>query len=110
MLDYFAEAARFAPEVAGGGPTTSESLGLGGGVSVSTDPSFRVVGYVRDLRYMPVAERAMAAVFTKALGLELDLTARGVEFTQEPMERSYGIDAAFRDPSGNAFRITQRAQ
>jgi len=36
-----------------------------------------------------------------------DLTARGVEFTQAPMERSYGIDAAFRDPSGNPFRITQ---
>jgi catechol 2,3-dioxygenase-like lactoylglutathione lyase family enzyme len=38
-----------------------------------------------------------------------DLTARGVEFTQPPMERSYGIDAAFRDPSGNAYRITQRS-
>jgi catechol 2,3-dioxygenase-like lactoylglutathione lyase family enzyme len=38
-----------------------------------------------------------------------DLIARGVEFTQEPMERSYGIDAAFRDPSGNAFRIMQPA-
>jgi predicted enzyme related to lactoylglutathione lyase len=37
-----------------------------------------------------------------------DLTARGVEFTQPPIERSYGIDAAFRDPSGNAYRITQR--
>lgn len=38
-----------------------------------------------------------------------DLRARGVEFTQEPIERSYGIDAAFRDPSGNAYRVTQRA-
>jgi catechol 2,3-dioxygenase-like lactoylglutathione lyase family enzyme len=37
-----------------------------------------------------------------------DLTARGVEFTQEPLERPYGIDAAFRDPFGNPFRITQR--
>ena len=37
-----------------------------------------------------------------------DLSARGVEFTKPPMERSYGIDAAFRDPSGNAYRITQR--
>jgi catechol 2,3-dioxygenase-like lactoylglutathione lyase family enzyme len=36
-----------------------------------------------------------------------DLRARGVEFTQEPMERSYGIDAAFRDPTGNLFRIMQ---
>ena len=38
-----------------------------------------------------------------------ELSARGVEFTQPPTERSYGIDAAFRDPSGNAYRITQRS-
>jgi catechol 2,3-dioxygenase-like lactoylglutathione lyase family enzyme len=39
-----------------------------------------------------------------------DLSARGVEFTQPPIERFYGTDAAFRDPSGNAYRITQRAR
>jgi catechol 2,3-dioxygenase-like lactoylglutathione lyase family enzyme len=36
------------------------------------------------------------------------LAARGVEFQEEPMERDYGIDAAFRDPSGNLWRMTQR--
>jgi catechol 2,3-dioxygenase-like lactoylglutathione lyase family enzyme len=36
-----------------------------------------------------------------------ELKARGVEFTEEPEERPYGIDAGFRDPSGNAFRLTQ---
>jgi catechol 2,3-dioxygenase-like lactoylglutathione lyase family enzyme len=36
-----------------------------------------------------------------------DLSARGVEFTEKPEERPYGIDAAFRDPSGNNFRLTQ---
>jgi catechol 2,3-dioxygenase-like lactoylglutathione lyase family enzyme len=36
-----------------------------------------------------------------------ELKGRGVEFTEEPEERPYGIDAAFRDPSGNAFRLTQ---
>lgn len=36
-----------------------------------------------------------------------ELTARGVEFTEEPEERPYGIDSAFRDPSGNHFRLTQ---
>lgn len=36
------------------------------------------------------------------------LKARGVEFQQEPMERDYGIDAAFRDPSGNSWRMTQQ--
>ena len=37
-----------------------------------------------------------------------DLSARGVEFTEPPTRRPYGIDASFRDPSGNAFRLTQR--
>jgi catechol 2,3-dioxygenase-like lactoylglutathione lyase family enzyme len=35
------------------------------------------------------------------------LKSRGVEFTQEPTEQPYGIDAGFRDPSGNHFRMTQ---
>lgn len=35
------------------------------------------------------------------------LEARGVEFTEEPHERFYGIDSAFRDPSGNYWRLTQ---
>ena len=29
-----------------------------------------------------------------------ELKAKGVEFTEEPMERPYGVDAGFRDPSG----------
>ncbi|MFL5579915.1 MAG: VOC family protein [Gemmatimonadaceae bacterium] len=36
-----------------------------------------------------------------------ELRARGVEFTQEPTERFYGIDCALRDPSGNPIRFTQ---
>lgn len=36
-----------------------------------------------------------------------ELSARGVEFTETPEERPYGIDAGFRDPSGNSFRLTQ---
>jgi len=36
-----------------------------------------------------------------------ELSARGVEFTEEPEERPYGVDAGFRDPSGNSFRLTQ---
>ncbi len=35
------------------------------------------------------------------------LRARGVEFSEEPEDRPYGIDAGFRDPSGNSFRLTQ---
>ena len=36
-----------------------------------------------------------------------ELKARGVEFTEAPEERPYGVDSGFRDPSGNAFRLTQ---
>ena len=36
-----------------------------------------------------------------------ELLARGVEFTEPPEERPYGIDSGFRDPSGNSFRLTQ---
>jgi catechol 2,3-dioxygenase-like lactoylglutathione lyase family enzyme len=35
------------------------------------------------------------------------LKKKGVEFTEEPSERPYGIDAAFRDPSGNQVRMVQ---
>jgi uncharacterized glyoxalase superfamily protein PhnB len=36
-----------------------------------------------------------------------ELKGRGVEFTEEPEDRPYGIDSAFRDPSGNYIRVTQ---
>jgi catechol 2,3-dioxygenase-like lactoylglutathione lyase family enzyme len=36
-----------------------------------------------------------------------ELKSRGVEFTEEPEERPYGIDTGFRDPSGNNLRLTQ---
>jgi catechol 2,3-dioxygenase-like lactoylglutathione lyase family enzyme len=35
------------------------------------------------------------------------LLARGVEFTEEPTERDYGIDCGLRDPFGNRLRFTQ---
>jgi catechol 2,3-dioxygenase-like lactoylglutathione lyase family enzyme len=36
-----------------------------------------------------------------------ELKGRGVEFQQEPTEQPYGIDAGFRDPSGNHMRMAQ---
>ena len=36
-----------------------------------------------------------------------ELKSRGVEFAQEPTKQPYGIDAGFRDPSGNHFRLAQ---
>jgi catechol 2,3-dioxygenase-like lactoylglutathione lyase family enzyme len=36
-----------------------------------------------------------------------ELRSRGVEFSEQPEKRPYGIDSGFRDPSGNSFRLTQ---
>jgi catechol 2,3-dioxygenase-like lactoylglutathione lyase family enzyme len=35
------------------------------------------------------------------------LRERGVEFTQEPVERYGNIDASFRDPSGNGWKMIE---
>src|SRR5437763_4542469 len=35
------------------------------------------------------------------------LSARGLEFSEKPEQRPYGIDSGFRDPSGNNLRLTQ---
>ena len=57
----------------------------------------------------------MAKGFAGTIFLETDncqdayeeLTGRGVEFSEAPEERPYGIDSAFRDPSGNNIRLTE---
>ncbi len=66
----------------------------------------RTAGQVREL---------MAKGFAGTIFLTTDdcraayeeLKGRGVEFVDEPEERPYGIDASFRDPSGNNIRLTQ---
>ncbi len=67
------------------------------------------------------AEQIRRLVTKGALGLAFILTtddcqktydelrSRGVEFTQEPTQMSYGIDCALSDPSGNQIRIAQTA-
>jgi catechol 2,3-dioxygenase-like lactoylglutathione lyase family enzyme len=52
------------------------------------------------------------AIFTTddCHGIFEELSAKGVEFTQEPVERFYGIDCGIRDPFGNHLRITQPAE
>lgn len=65
------------------------------------------------------AESARALVATGAmppLVLEVEdcraafteLRAMGVEFSQEPMDRYGTVDAGFRDPSGNGWKMIQR--
>lgn len=36
-----------------------------------------------------------------------EFRARGVEFTHEPVERYGSVDASFRDPSGNGWKLIQ---
>ena len=38
------------------------------------------------------------------------MRARDVEFTQEPIERYGSVDASFRDPSGNGWKMLQARQ
>ena len=66
------------------------------------------------------AEQVRALVAKGALGAGVlatddcqktyeELLARGVVFLQEPAERPYGIEAIFRDDSGNIFSLSQRS-
>ncbi len=69
----------------------------------------------------PDTERALRELIAKGsmpgLVLHVDdcraeyarMLAAGVEFTQEPIERFGNIDAGFRDPSGNGWKMIQLA-
>jgi catechol 2,3-dioxygenase-like lactoylglutathione lyase family enzyme len=39
-----------------------------------------------------------------------ELKAKGVEFISEPAQRPYGIEAVFKDNSGNWFSLTQPSE
>ena len=57
-----------------------------------------------------MSKGAATAIFLTSDDVYADyeqLKARGVEFTEAPEERPYGIDCGFRDPSGNHFRLSQ---
>jgi catechol 2,3-dioxygenase-like lactoylglutathione lyase family enzyme len=43
-------------------------------------------------------------------GTYAELKAKGVEFASEPADRFYGVEAVFRDNSGNWFSLTQPAE
>lgn len=109
------------------GFTATEDLDLGGmrwlTVSPPDQPELNVL---LEKPGPPVvdAETAaqIAALVAKGVGgtlfLEVDdcratfdeLVGKGVEVIQEPMQRFYGLDAAFRDDSGNHIRMTQRTE
>ncbi len=63
-------------------------------------------GQVRDLMAKGFAGTAFLTTDDCQASYE-ELKARGVEFTEAPEERPYGIDSGFRDPSGNSLRLTE---
>jgi uncharacterized glyoxalase superfamily protein PhnB len=70
---------------------------------------------VMDAETADQVRELMAKGFAGTVFLETDdcqasyeeLKGRGVEFTEAPEERPYGIDSGFRDPSGNSLRLTE---
>jgi len=70
---------------------------------------------VMDAETADQVRELMAKGFAGTVFLETDdcqasyeeLKGRGVEFTETPEERPYGIDSGFRDPSGNSLRLTE---
>ena len=88
------------------------------GFEVRSDVTVAELGNFRWLTVGPPGQQVrdlMAKGFAGAVFLTTDdcrasyeeLKARGVEFTEEPEERPYGIDCGLRDPSGNSLRLTQ---
>lgn len=90
-------------------------------VGPSNQPDFAIVLMaipgppVMDPETAEQVRTLMAKGFTGTVFLTTDdcqasyaeLKARGVEFTEPPEERPYGIDSGFRDPSGNSLRLTE---
>jgi catechol 2,3-dioxygenase-like lactoylglutathione lyase family enzyme len=76
---------------------------------------FRPGPPVLDAATAQAAQALVAKGAMPPLVLEVDdcramhdtLRGRGVEFTQEPIERYGNVDAGFRDPSGNGWKMIQ---
>jgi catechol 2,3-dioxygenase-like lactoylglutathione lyase family enzyme len=62
---------------------------------------------VRDLLTKGAAGGWLALTTDDAYATYKELVARGVEITDEPTQKSYGIDFGVRDPFGNKIRIGQ---
>ena len=64
---------------------------------------------IRDLVTKGATGFSLGLTTDDCRGLYEELKAKGVEFTEEPTERFYGIDCGPRDPFGNSLRISQPA-
>lgn len=75
-----------------------------------------VPGPPLDSEMATAIERALSAGSMGGFGLDVDdcqktydeLTAKGVEFTQPPSERPYGVEAVMRDNSGNWLVLVEK--
>jgi catechol 2,3-dioxygenase-like lactoylglutathione lyase family enzyme len=66
-------------------------------------------GSIREL----LAKGAVGAIFLTTDDVQAEyetLKGRGVEFQGAPEQQPWGIDCAFRDPSGNHIRLAQRVE
>jgi catechol 2,3-dioxygenase-like lactoylglutathione lyase family enzyme len=60
-----------------------------------------------------VAKGAMPPLVMSVADCRADyerMKAKGVEFTQEPVERYGSVDAGFRDPAGNGWKMIQASR
>ena len=67
----------------------------------------KTAAQVRDLVTKGRAGGHLFFITDDCRGTYEELRARGVEFTEEPTERPYGIDCGLRDPFGNHIRFSQ---
>ena len=78
-------------------------------MSVPPQPVF--TDETRDQIHALLAKGALGGLFfavDDCRATHAEFAARGAGFTQQPNEQPYGIDAGFRDPWGNHFRMVQR--
>lgn len=67
----------------------------------------RTASQVRDLLTKGRTGGQLFFITDDCRGTYEELKAKGVEFTEEPTERPYGIDCGLRDPFGNHIRFSQ---
>jgi catechol 2,3-dioxygenase-like lactoylglutathione lyase family enzyme len=91
------------------------------GVVSSEQPDLAIAlakpGYPMDEATSQAVESAVAKGMLSTIVFTTDdcfataaaLKAKGIEFTRDAGERGYGVDASFRDPSGNEFRLLEAA-
>jgi catechol 2,3-dioxygenase-like lactoylglutathione lyase family enzyme len=86
-----------------GRPERSLLLEKPGAPSLSDETAAQV----RDLVAKGAAGGHLFLTCDDAYATHAELRAKGVEVTEEPVDRDYGIDFGLRDPFGNHVRIAQ---